>query len=90
MKHDFFASRNRAQGISEAPFWESVYQQAFPGFHGHLVHPSGEHWGQYAGIDRTVVLSSGTHILIDEKIRYTGYQDILLEYWAVKEKGVPG
>lgn len=90
MKSEFFASRNRAQAISEAPFWDEVYQQAFPGFHAQVSHPSGEHWGQYAGIDRTVVLSSGASITLDEKLRYSPYQDVLLEFWAVKEKSVPG
>lgn len=90
MKHEFFASRNKAQGISESPIWDDIYRQAFPGFHAQVPHPSGEHWGQYAGIDRTIVLSSGANITLDEKLRYAPYQDVLLEYWAVKEKGVPG
>lgn len=90
MKSEFFASRDRAQTICEADFWNDIYQKAFPGYHAQVSHPSGEHWGQYAGIDRTITLVSGTHITVDEKLRYSPYKDVLLEYWAVKEKNVPG
>ena len=72
------------------PFWEEIYQQAFPGFHAQVCHPCGSTWGQLSGRDRTIHLRDGAEIVIDEKIRYQDYGDILLEFMAVKERQEPG
>jgi hypothetical protein len=87
--HDFSASSALAKTV-DVP-WESVYSDAFPGFHGMIEHASGWTWGQQAGFDRTVVLSSGAHLMIDEKVRYRDHgPDLLLEYLGDRDKGYLG
>jgi len=84
-----------SHAAEDLPFWEQVYREAFPCFQAMASHrKDGDH--QRAGIDRTVVMTNGKTVTIDEKVRgrnrITGrvYEDIALEYWSNKEREVLG
>lgn len=87
--HDFNDSLEASHNASDLPIWKQIYERAFPNFLAMIDHrEDGEH--QRAGIDRSVILSNSKQILIDEKIRYKDYGDILLEYVSVDKTGAPG
>jgi len=87
--HDFSRSLAASHGACDLPIWAQIYKRAFPGFLAMVDHrEDGEH--QRAGIDRSVILSNSKQILIDEKIRFKDYGDILLEYVSVDKTGAPG
>jgi len=74
---------------SDQPWWEEVYRMAFPNFSQmHEVRKDG--WAQRGGIDRQVLLTDGTVLKIDEKVRRTSYPDFCLEYWSDEARKVPG
>jgi hypothetical protein len=93
--HDFKASLVASHAASDWPGWEPLYRSYFPtmvGLHDHRQ--DGDH--QRVGIDRSIVLSHGKQILIDEKVRgrnkSTGkvYEDIFLEFLGDRDRRVPG
>lgn len=87
--HDFDESLARSHSASDLPIWLEIYRKAFPDMLACLDHrQDGEH--QRAGIDRSVILENSKQLLIDEKIRWTAYNDILLEYLSSRERNVPG
>ena len=87
--HDFNDSLAASHKASDLPIWGQIYKNAFPNFLAMVDHrEDGEH--QRAGIDRSVILANSKQILIDEKIRYQPYTDILLEYVSVDRTGAPG
>ena len=87
--HNFGESLAASHKASDLPIWRQVYERAFPNFLAMIDHrEDGEH--QRAGIDRSVILANSKQILIDEKIRYKAYPDILLEYVSVDRTGALG
>lgn len=93
--NDFQECLARSHAASDLPFWPECYRKAFPtmiAMHDHRQ--DGAH--QRQGIDRSIVLSNGTTIWVDEKVRGTNritgkiYRDIALEEWSVEERKVPG
>ena len=64
---------------ADAPWWEHVYREAFPGFSS-MADCRQDGTGQRDGIDRKVNLCNGKTIDIDEKVRTRAYKDVLLEY----------
>lgn len=87
--HDFSDSLAASHKASDLPIWKQIYERAFPNFLAMVDHrDDGEH--QRAGIDRSVILANSKQILIDEKIRYKDYGDILLEYVSVDRTNAPG
>ena len=87
--HDFHKCLKDSHAAEDLPIWEEVYQAAFPNMQAMLNHrQDGDH--QRVGIDRSVILSNGKQILIDEKVRLEAYDDILLEVWSDKERRKPG
>ena len=87
--HDFLGSLAASHAASDLPIWEQIYRAAFPSFCAMVDHrQDGEH--QRAGIDRSVILQNSKQILIDEKIRYKPYNDILLEYLSNDRTGALG
>lgn len=75
--------------MSDAPWWEVVYRKAFVDFLGMAdIRKNG--WCQASGVDRIVILESGTTLKIDEKVRRKDYGDILLEYISNDRTGSPG
>ena len=83
--YDFDVCLEESDGASDLPFWGNVYRSFFPTMLSETRH-SGAMGHQSAGIDRTVFLSDGRAIRVDEKVRWrnrkTGrvYEDVLLEY----------
>ena len=87
--HDFNQCLELSHAAEDLPIWEEVYQKAFPTMQTMLNHrQDGDH--QRVGIDRSVILSNGKQILIDEKVRPKPYPDILLEVWSDKKRRKPG
>ena len=87
--HDFTESLAASHRASDLPIWEEIYRKSFPDFLAMADHrQDGEH--QRAGIDRSVILSNSKQVLIDEKIRYKDYGDILLEYVSNDRFNSPG
>lgn len=79
--HDFDRQLEYSHGQSDAPYWQEVYQQAFPDMV-HLLDLRHDGWHQRAGRDRAIILASGRSIFVDEKVRSKDYQDILVEVWS--------
>jgi hypothetical protein len=87
--NDFQADLEFGNHASEAPFWEHVYQKAFPDLLAH-IQTSEDSPSQRLGIDRILHLRSGKTLLIDEKKRRGEWSDILLEYVSNDRTGAPG
>lgn len=69
--------------------WGEIYRKAFPTMQEMINHrQDGDH--QRQGIDRSIILRNSKQILIDEKIRFKAYDDILLEVWSDKARRKPG
>lgn len=87
--HNFRESLEKSHSASDLPIWEEIYRKAFPSMIACIDHrQDGEH--QRAGIDRSIVLENSKQILIDEKIRWKDYGDILLEYMSNDRFKSPG
>lgn len=77
--HDFDKDLNDSHKTRVLVEWEALYRKAFPDFQAMHEHSGfGDH--QRAGIDRSITLTSGKQYLVEEKIRFAPYNDILLEY----------
>jgi len=87
--HRFNDSLTISRAYSEAPWWGTVYRQAFRGFAG-MYDVRQDGWAQRAGIDRVIVLRSGKTLWVDEKVRTEDYNDFLLERWSDRERRRPG
>lgn len=94
MNH-FGESLAMSHAAEDLPLWREVYEAAFPQIVAMPNHRAdGQH--QRQGIDRSVVLSNGKTLWIDEKVRgrnrKTGkvYEDIALEYLSDAKRGDPG
>ena len=87
--HSFAASLNESQRHADAPWWEQAYRAAFPDLEA-CVSVRSDGWAQRGGIDRKLVLASGRHVTIDEKVRTVDRQDFALEYWSDHARRVPG
>lgn len=78
-----------SHSAEDLEIWETIYAKAFPGLQAFTnAREDGEL--QRHGIDRTLILSSGKAIYIDEKVRRENYGDILLEYVSNDKKNTPG
>jgi hypothetical protein len=87
--HDFRESKQRSHSASDLPIWEEVYRGAFPEMVSMIDHrQDGEH--QRAGIDRSIILANSKQLLVDEKVRFKDYGDILIEYISNDRTGAPG
>ena len=89
MQHDFNESLAKSQAQADAPWWESVYRNAFRNFGG-MLNVREDGWAQRGGIDRVVTLTSGKTVTVDEKVRDEDWPDILWEFWSNKERKIPG
>ena len=89
VQHSFHASLRASHEAEDLPIWREIYQTAFPTMQEMINHrQDGDH--QRQGIDRSIVLRNSKQILIDEKIRFKPYDDILLEVWSDFERKKPG
>jgi hypothetical protein len=83
--HDFSAQLAYSHSQADAPYWQEIYQQAFPDMIACLdLRHDG--WHQRAGRDRAVILSTGRSVFIDEKVRRKVYPDIAVEVWSTYPK----
>lgn len=87
--NNFQEDLNFSHEAENMDMWQTVYSEAFPGF---LSMTSTREDGQMQqlGVDRTVVMSSGKAVYIDEKVRRKWYGDILLEYVSNDQKNTQG
>lgn len=88
-EHDFHNSLKRSQSYEDAPWWNEVYEKAFPGL-ASSVSVRDDGWAQRGGIDRRLVLADGTVLSVDEKVRERDYPDFCLEYWSDQKRRKPG
>lgn len=87
--HNFKKSLIMSHEAEDLPLWEEVYQQAFPTMVTMTNHrKDGQH--QRNGVDRSVILENAKQIWVDEKLRWTEYDDIALEYLSDEARNVPG
>jgi len=87
--HDFHEDLVVSEAVANEPWWEDVYRRAFPYFKSMEVVASGTR-EQLAGVDRVIWLEGGSVINVDEKVRHTDYDDILLETQSSTEHKTPG
>lgn len=89
VQHNFAASLRASHEAEDMPLWREVYQKAFPTMQEMINHrQDGDH--QRQGIDRSIILRNSKQILVDEKVRFKPYDDILLEVWSDFERKKPG
>ena len=89
IEHNFLTDLQASHATTDAAFWETLYRQFFPDLQGlHAHNEDGQ--GQRLGVDRTVILSGGKALWVDEKVRYTDFPDIALEEYSDRARGVPG
>jgi len=86
--HDFQESLRQSQSYTDAPWWEQVYRDAFPGFLA-MMCVRGNCQAQHLGIDRIVTLGSGQCLRIDEKVRERDWPDFVLERWSSNRRPNP-
>ena len=89
MVHRMKESLKKSHEASDLPFWGQAYKAAFPDMRAMVDHRQ-DGWHQRAGVDRSIVFESSKQILVDEKVRFKEYDDILLEYYSNEQKKVPG
>jgi len=82
--HDFHESLALSETIADEPWWEDVYRRSFPFFES-MERVHGDSPEQRAGIDRIIHLQEGGLIYVDEKVRHSDYDDILLEIQSSEE-----
>ena len=87
--NNFKAQEEWSREASDEPFWDSVYRQAFPTMLWHQPTPPGN-VAQRLGIDRSIMLSGGKILQIDEKKRTRDYPDVALEYISNSAKNSAG
>lgn len=87
--NDFSNDLDYANVDREDSFWLPRYRKAFPAMIATNILPT-NCIGQYLGIDRIIQLSSGVTLRIDEKLRRSNYNDILLEYISNDNKNTKG
>lgn len=87
--NDFNSDLAFSHSAEDNEMWLRIYKKAFPGMLG-MANNRGDGQLQRFGIDRTLVLSSGKAIYIDEKVRRKDYGDILLEYISNDRTNSPG
>jgi hypothetical protein len=79
--HDFKSSLAWSKAQEDAPWWDDVYQAAFPDLCA-AVSVRNDGWAQRGGIDRVLTLASGKTLYVDEKVREKDWPDVLLEVWS--------
>lgn len=90
LQHDFNTDLAWSQANADAPWWPTIYSQAFPDFQsmsGNIADLD----MQRKGIDRIITLEGGKQLFIDEKVRKPPYcSDVFLETISVDTTGAPG
>jgi len=79
MTHSFTEYLAKENREATSPTWVTIYRQFFPSFETSAVAPRGSDL-QRCGVDRTLTLSSGKTVMIQEKTRSKDYGDLLIEF----------
>ena len=77
--HKFGDSLAASHAQASAPWWWEVYHQAFGDRLEATLCVRHDGWAQRGGIDRQLILTDGTILKVDEKVRYKDYPDFFLE-----------
>jgi len=85
---NFTEDLNFSYSASLEGFWEQIYKKAFSDIESIELVTNLQM--QRKGVDRIIYLKNGHKINIEEKIRRTEYNDILLEYISVDKTNAPG
>ena len=92
--HNFKDDLARSDANAGDPWWEVFYRKVFPEYQSMSYNFGDNPQGlvlQSQGVDRSVALSGGKVVLIEEKIRYIPKRpDVLLERWSDVDHNVPG
>lgn len=80
--HNFQDSLNGANTLEADKKWIAFYKALFPEMI-HCVRLDAYSAFQKWGIDREILLPNGIRITVDEKLRDTTFDDILIEEWSV-------
>jgi hypothetical protein len=88
--NDFQTSYSIAENGKLEPFWSQVYSTAFPNMVNQMHGKDGKCQSQTYGVDRIIYLENGKTITVEEKVRTTTRDDILLEYISNDNKNTPG
>lgn len=78
--HRFGKSLDLSYRYADAPWWNEVYNNLFPGCVIQDMRLDG--WWQRAGIDKRLHLTNGTTVSVDEKVREQDWPDFALEAFA--------
>jgi hypothetical protein len=81
--HRFRRSLGKSHKWADAPWWDEVYEAAFPGCIRQDMREDG--WWQRAGIDKLLHLPNATTVSVDEKVREEYYPDFAIEYFHVPD-----
>lgn len=88
--HDFRESLAKSHAEQDAPYWSIVYSKAFTDRLQTIQNVRNDGWAQRGGIDRLLMLTDGTVLKVDEKVRERDWPDVLLEIWSDRDKRTPG
>lgn len=89
MHYSFQHSLDKARAVQDEKWLEQKYRDAFGSYKYSIVIEGEEEylWAQMSGRDRTVLLSNGKALHIEEKLRYRDHGDLALEYISVGDDG---
>lgn len=87
--HDFRDRLDMSHRWADAPWWDEVYTDAF-GSGTVSVDLRGDGKHQRLGIDRSLTLTNGKQVYVDEKVREKDWGDFLLERWSDVDARRPG
>ncbi len=88
--HNFDKSLALSSSIADEAFWFGLYKEIFPNLVSAVAIEAKDRWAQRAGIDRRLVMSDGSTVTVEEKVRSSVYPDFCLEYWSDRERRKPG
>ncbi len=88
--NDFQESLEKGDNSQCYLFLEKVYKKAFYNLDVIARSKSGDTPAQKAGVDVKLCLTNDRTIRLDEKIRYSDYGDIILEYVSNDRRSTPG
>src|ERR1043165_1536712 len=88
--HDFNESLAKSHAEQDAPYWQIVYRKAFGDRLQTIQNVRNDGWAQRGGIDRLLMLTDGTVLKVDEKVREKDWPDVLLEIWSDRDRRKEG
>lgn len=86
--HNFQTDFTASVSCSLLPIWNTLYSETFPNMVSSSINYDVQ--TQRLGIDRYILLTTGTILTIEEKVRYKHYGDIAIEEWSNYENRIKG